>query len=47
MYLRYKSFDLLLERELFPFRFEFIIHPTEDGFVILFGGKWRLTLSKT
>lgn len=46
MYLRFKRFDMFLEKELFPFRLEFIIHPTDDGFVVLMGGKWRLTLSK-
>lgn len=46
MYLRYKSFEMFIEREKLPFRFEFVIHPLEDGFLVLFGGKWRLTLSK-
>lgn len=46
MYIRFKRFDLFLEKEIFPFRLEFIVHPTEDGYVVLFGGKWRLTVSK-
>lgn len=46
MYLRYKSFDLFLERDLFPHGFMFLRYPVDGGFVYLLGGKWRLTTSR-
>ena len=46
MFIRYKSFEVYLEREALPFRFELTRYPTEDGFILLVGGKWRLVFSR-